>query len=75
MWVTAIAMAASAFAPMALPPLKPSHPTQSIAAPVTVSGRLCGGGRRFGKPGLGPIESATTSAALPAVACTTMPPA
>ena len=75
MWVTVIAMAASAFAPMALPPLKPSHPTQSIAAPATVSGRLWGGASASGKPGRRPIASATTSAAVPALVCTTSPPA
>ena len=34
-WVTAIAIPALPLAPSALPPLKPNHPTQSIAAPIT----------------------------------------
>ena len=45
MCVTVIAMAALPSAAIALPPLKPSQPTHSIAAPVTVSGRLWGGSR------------------------------
>ena len=34
MWVTSIAIAALAFAPIADPALKPNHPIHSIAAPI-----------------------------------------
>src|SRR2546425_12410104 len=37
------ALVASAPADSALPALKPNHPNQSSAAPVSVKGRLCGG--------------------------------
>src|SRR5262245_60520929 len=37
------AEAASAFEASALPALKPNHPTQSSAAPVSTKGMLCGG--------------------------------
>ena len=40
--VTTSAEAASPLAPRALPPLNPNQPTQSMAAPVTVMGRLWG---------------------------------
>src|SRR5512137_2015265 len=43
MWVTTNALVARAPELKALPALKPNHPTHSMAAPVTVSGRLCGG--------------------------------
>src|SRR5258708_3322762 len=42
-WVTTIAMPARPSAATAEPALKPNQPTQSNAAPVTVSARLCGG--------------------------------
>ncbi len=40
MWVTRMAIAAFESAATALPPLKPNHPTQSIAAPITTMGLL-----------------------------------
>ncbi len=52
----------------ALPPLNPNQPTQSIPAPKTVNGKLCGGIGVLGKPFLGPKYLANTIAATPAVA-------
>mmetsp|Transcript_4792 Transcript_4792/g.20344 ORF Transcript_4792/g.20344 Transcript_4792/m.20344 type:complete len:234 (-) Transcript_4792:133-834(-) len=66
------ANAASAPAASALPPLKPYHPTHSMPVPSTVRTRF---------PAtilfsfLGPRTAAPTSAPMPAVMCTTMPPA
>ena len=42
-WVTTTAIAACPFAAKALPPLKPNHPTQSIAVPTRFMVMLCGG--------------------------------
>ena len=75
MWVTAIAMPAPPLAPNALPPLKPNQPTHSIAAPIITIPGLCGGLRSFGNPLRLPNIAAITSAATPAFACTTNPPA
>ena len=75
MWVTSIAMAPSPFAASALPPLKPNQPTQSMPAPATVSVMLWGGMGTREKPVRGPMTRADTSAATPAVMCTTVPPA
>jgi len=75
MWVTSMAMPASPFAASAEPPLKPNQPTHNIPAPVTVMVRLWGGMACSGKPLRLPITSAATSAATPAVICTTVPPA
>src|SRR5258706_12684947 len=41
-FVATNALAASPLASRALPALKPNHPNQSSAAPITVIGRLCG---------------------------------
>ena len=75
MWVTVIAMAAVPFAPSALPALKPNQPTQSIAAPTKVMPGLWGGATSLGNSRLGPSMKTKASAAVPAVACTTSPPA
>ncbi len=75
MWVTRSAMAASPLAARALPPLKPYQPTHSMPAPIMVMPGLCGGWSSLGKPSRGPIMAAAIRAAIPAVACTTMPPA
>ncbi len=75
MWVATRAMAALPSAARALPALKPNHPTHSIPAPPTVMVRLWGMMGVLGKPSRGPITSAATSAATPAVMCTTTPPA
>ncbi len=74
-WVTSIAMAALPSAATAEPALKPNQPTHSMPAPVTVIVRLWGGMATEPKPRLGPIMTAATSAATPAVTCTTVPPA
>src|SRR5512134_2538258 len=42
-WVTTNAPVARAPELKALPALNPNQPTHNMAAPVTVSGRLCGG--------------------------------
>ena len=73
--VTSIAMPAAPSAASALPALKPNQPTHSMQAPVTVIGRLCGGIGVVGKPLRLPMTSAATSAATPALICTTAPPA
>ena len=68
-------MPAEPFAASALPALNPNQPTHSNAAPLTVIVRLCGGIAVLGKPVRLPITSAATSAATPALTCTTAPPA
>ena len=73
--VTRIAIAALESAATALPPLKPNQPTQSIAAPMTTMGLLCGTNDPPGNPFLGPSIMAATKAPTPQVACTTNPPA
>src|SRR4051812_5331943 len=75
MCVVNIAMPAEPFAASALPALKPNQPTHSMPAPVTAYGRLCGAIAVCGKPRRLPSTSAQTSAATPALTCTTMPPA
>ena len=62
-------------APSALPALKPYQPNQSIAAPSTAIGRLCGGEIPSGKPCRLPSTITAASADMPALMCTTMPPA
>ena len=42
-FVAAKALTATADASRALPALNPNHPNQRRPAPITVSGRLCGG--------------------------------
>ena len=68
-------MPAWPLAASALPPLNPNQPTQSMPAPETVMVRLCGAMAVFWKPWRGPTTIAATSAATPAVTCTTVPPA
>ena len=74
-WVTAIAMAALPPAVNALPPLNPNQPTHSIPAPAMVNVMLCGGMGCVGKPCRALSTNAVTTAAVPAVMCTTLPPA
>ena len=73
--VTNIAMAALLSAATAEPALKPNHPTHSMPAPVTVIVRLWGGIAVWPNPRRPPRDIAATSAATPAVMCTTEPPA
>src|SRR5947199_4216266 len=67
------ALVASPFAATALPALKPNQPTQRRAAPVTVSGKLCGGMGSAPNPSRLPITIAHTSADIPELMCTTVP--
>src|SRR5882672_8031178 len=69
------ALAASPDASSALPALKPNHPNQSSPAPMTVSGRLCGGIGFCPYPLRLPITSAQVSAETPEEMWTTVPPA
>src|SRR5688572_14356979 len=73
--VTSIAIPADELAETALPALKPNQPTHSNEAPITVIVTLCGGIAVVGKPVRLPMTSAATSAATPALTCTTAPPA
>ena len=73
--VASSAMPAVPLAARALPPLNPNQPTHSKPAPAATSGKLCGGMATCGKPRRGPMTQAQTSAATPALTCTTMPPA
>ena len=57
------------------PPLKPNQPNHSRAAPSITRGRLCGRIGSAPKPLRRPTTRASTSAATPALMCTTVPPA
>src|SRR5215471_15310063 len=57
------------------PALNPNQPTQSIDAPMTANGRLCGGVGTFPKPTRLPMIRTATSAEIPELICTTVPPA
>ena len=72
MWVTLIAIAAPPSAASCEPPLKPNHPTHSMAAPIITKPGLWGGVVLFRR---GPRQKAIIIAAMPAVSCTTIPPA
>src|SRR5271170_2879708 len=74
-WVVTSALAATPFAANALPALNPNHPNQSSPAPSNVNGTLCGTYDTRPKSRRGPITSAATSADVPALMCTTVPPA
>ena len=74
-WVTNKVWAASPLAAKPLPALKPNHPTQSMPVPITHMGRLCGWNWAVLYPLRGPTMMQTTNAPIPAVICTTMPPA
>jgi hypothetical protein len=75
MCVASMAMPAEPLAASALPALKPNQPTHNMPPPATVYGRLCGVIAVCGKPRRLPSTTAHTSAATPALTCTTMPPA
>src|SRR5215469_15189320 len=67
MWVVSIAMPASALAAMALPALKPNHPTHRSEAPtITIQG-ACGGRTDLGNSMRGFNIQAITKAETPAV--------
>jgi hypothetical protein len=57
------------------PALKPNQPTHSSEAPITVSVRLCGAIDSLPKPWRLPSISAVARPAIPALMCTTVPPA
>ena len=73
--VLTIATAASPLASSAEPALKPNQPTHSRPAPTIVSASECGGIASFKCPILGPANKTPTSPAIPALMCTTVPPA
>src|SRR6266498_3256271 len=73
--VTTNALVARAPAATALPALNPNHPNQSIEAPKTVIGRLCGAMCSLPYPLLFPMTNAQASADTPELMCTTVPPA
>src|SRR6202171_6107216 len=75
MWVTAKAMPARPSEATAEPALKPNQPTHSSEAPITVSARLCGGIASLPEPWRLPSISAVANPAIPALICTTVPPA
>src|SRR5674476_787660 len=66
---------AAPVASSAEPALKPNQPIHSRPVPIAVIIRLCGGIATLPKPLRGPSISAATSAAIPALICTTVPPA
>ena len=69
------AFAATPFAASADPALKPNQPNQSSPAPSTVNGTLCGTSGARPKSRRLPSMIAATSAEMPALMCTTVPPA
>ena len=62
-------------APTADPALNPYHPNHSSPAPSITKGRLCGRIGDEGQPSRLPRISESTSAAMPALMCTAVPPA
>src|SRR5665213_123929 len=75
MWVTRKAMPARPSETTAEPALKPNQPTHSNEAPITVSVRLCGAIFSLPSPWRLPSISAVARPAMPALMCTTVPPA
>src|SRR5687768_12578161 len=73
--VVANACPAPALADSALPALKPNQPKYSSAAPSSANGTLCGSIACRPKSFRFPTTIAATSAATPALMCTTVPPA
>ena len=59
----------------ALPALNPNQPNHSRPAPSSANGTLCGSRDDEGYPWRLPTTNAATSAATPALTCTTVPPA
>ena len=55
--------------------MNPDQPTHSMLAPTSVYARLFGGIGVTGYPLRGPSTSAAASPAIPALTCTTVPPA
>ncbi len=75
MWVFMKAWTASSLAPSADPALKPNQPNQSMPVPSSVRGSECGGMGSLPWPRRLPMIFTSTSAAMPALMCTTAPPA
>src|SRR5450631_92760 len=73
--VAAKAIPARPSAATAEPALNPNQPTHSSEAPITVSVRLCGAIDSLPRPWRLPSISAVASPAMPALMCTTVPPA
>ncbi len=73
--VTTNAFTARPLAAKALPALKPNHPNHNSPVPNTTKGILWGVGTFLSKLVLLPKITAVTSAAMPALICTTVPPA
>ena len=55
--------------------MNPNQPTHSSEAPITVKVRLCGAIDSLPRPWRLPSISAVASPAIPALICTTVPPA
>src|SRR5262249_36748946 len=75
MWVTANAMPARPSEATAEPALKPNQPTHRSEAPMTVRVRLCGAMASLPNPWRLPNTRAHARPAMPALMCTTVPPA
>src|ERR1700726_1542915 len=73
--VTAIAMPARPFAATAEPALKPNQPTHSSEAPTSVKVKLWGGIGSLPYPKRLPSTKQLARPAIPALICTTVPPA
>ena len=73
--VTTKAFTAKPFAASALPALNPNQPNHNKPVPNTTKGILCGVGIFLSKLVLLPNIIAVTRAAIPALICTTVPPA
>src|SRR6476659_151688 len=69
------AWAAMPLAASAEPALNPNQPNQSRPVPSNVSGSECGGVGWLGHPRRRPMTITATSAAIPALMWTTVPPA
>ena len=69
------AWAAMSLAASADPALNPNHPNHSTPAPSSVHGSMWGGIGCCGHPRRRPMTITTASAAMPALMCTTVPPA
>ena len=70
-----MASAAPPFASRLEPALKPNQPTHSSEAPIMVMTSECGAISSLPKPVRLPTTSAPTRPAMPALMCTTVPPA
>src|SRR5262249_45520387 len=74
-WVAMKALDARLLAPKADPALNPNQPTHNMAEPITANGRLCGAIGTLPNPTRLPMIKTATNADMPALICTTVPPA